>query len=112
MTLHQHAAVPVPGTLGEDTTTRLLWLDFETNCLHDRGYEVHVLEVAAVVTDASLDQLAVFEPMVIRAPESAYESMDDYVRTMHTTNGLLAESRASTTTVEEADAALADFVTK
>ncbi|GAB3189093.1 oligoribonuclease [Nesterenkonia suensis] len=110
MTLHQHTTAPVPGALSRDTITRLLWLDFETNGLHDRGYDVHVLEVAAVVTDANLDQLAVFEPMVIGAPESAYQSMDDYVRNMHTSNGLLAESQASTTTVQEADAALGAFV--
>ena len=89
---------------------RLLWLDFETNGLHGLGYQVHVLEVAAVVTDAELNELAVFEPMVLRAPDEAYESMDDFVTQMHTANGLLAESKRSAIISHGADAELSAFV--
>jgi len=89
---------------------RLLWLDFETNGLHDQGYPVHVLEVAAVVTDADLHELAVFEPMVLRAPDEAYASMDEFVTRMHTDNGLLEESKRSPIVAHGADAELSAFV--
>ena len=95
---------------GDDLFTRLLWLDFETNGLHDQGHDVHVLEVAAVVTDASLQELAVFEPLVLRAPDHAYEAMDDFVRTMHTTNGLLETSQRSAIIEHDADTQLSEFV--
>lgn len=89
---------------------RLLWLDFETNGLHDNGYEVHVLEVAAVVTDADLNELAVFDPMTLRAPDEAYDSMDAFVTEMHTKNGLLEESKRSAIIAHGADAELCAFV--
>ena len=93
-----------------DPFKRLLWLDFETNGLHGQGYEVHVLEVAAVVTDAELNELAVFEPMVLRAPDEAYASMDDFVTKMHTANGLLEQSKRSAIIAHGADAELSAFV--
>lgn len=89
---------------------RLLWLDFETNGLHDQGYDVHVLEVAAVVTDADLNELAVFDPMVLRAPDEAYTSMGEYVTNMHTANGLLEESKRSAIVAHGADMELSRFV--
>lgn len=96
--------------IADDPFKRLLWLDFETNGLHDKGYEVHVLEVAAVVTDAQLNELAVFEPLVLRAPDEAYESMDDFVIKMHTENGLLEASKRSAIIAHGADAELSAFV--
>lgn len=93
-----------------DPFKRLLWLDFETNGLHGQGYEVHVLEVAAVVTDAELNELAVFDPMVLRAPDTAYESMDDFVTEMHTASGLLEQSKRSAIIDYGADAELSAFV--
>lgn len=80
---------PGAGESRDDPYKRLLWLDFETNGLHEHGYRVHVLEVAAVVTDSGLNELAVFEPVVLRAPDEAYAAMDDFVLNMHTENGLL-----------------------
>lgn len=94
----------------DDSFKRLLWLDFETNGLHDKGYEVHVLEVAAVVTDQKLNELAVFDPMVLRAPDEAYSSMDDFVTKMHTDNGLLEASKRSAIIAHGADAELSAFV--
>lgn len=97
-------------TANDDPFQRLLWLDFETNGLHDRGYPVHVLEVAAVVTDADLNELAVFEPMVLHAPDEVYQSMDDFVLKMHTNNGLLEASKMSSIIEHGADAELSAFV--
>src|SRR5699024_4229083 len=89
---------------------RLLWLDFETNGLHDQGYPVHVLEVAAVVTDADLHELAVFEPMVLRAPDEAYDSMDEFVTRRPTVKELLEESTPSPIVGDGADADMSSCV--
>lgn len=116
MTHHNTPALPglanagTSATGSEDPYKRLLWLDFETNGLHDKGYEVHVLEVAAVVTDSDLNELAVFDPMILRAPDEAYSSMDDFVTKMHTDNGLLEASKGSAVIAHGADAELSAFV--
>lgn len=102
------APAPVPAV--DPGHKRLLWLDFETNGLHDQGYEVHVLEVAAVITDEHLDDVAVFEPLVLRAPDEAYASMSEYVTEMHTGNGLLQASKASSIFAHGADMELSAFV--
>src|SRR5699024_6550851 len=56
------------------------------------------------------NELAIFEPMTLRAPDEAYESMDDFVTQMHTANGLLAESKRSAIISHGADAELSAFV--
>lgn len=86
----------------------ILWLDFETTGLmHDP--RTVPLEGAAIITDAQLNELAVFEGMVIHATEEELSHMNDFVVNMHTTTGLLEKVRASTTTRDQFDAALAAF---
>lgn len=86
----------------------ILWLDFETTGLmHDPN--TVPLEGAAIITDGELNELAVFEGMVIHATEEELSHMDDYVLDMHTKTGLLEKVRASTVTRDEFDAALASF---
>ncbi|KRF26735.1 oligoribonuclease [Phycicoccus sp. Soil803] len=60
-----------------------------------------LIEVAALVTDFELNQLGDGVDVVIRPPDAALEQMDDFVRTMHTTSGLL-EELPSGTTMEDA----------
>lgn len=60
------------------------------------------LQVAVVVTDASLNELDSAE-VTIHQPESALAVMDDYVRRMHTENGLLEAVKASGATMVDAE---------
>ncbi|HEX8973682.1 MAG TPA: oligoribonuclease [Oryzihumus sp.] len=50
-----------------------------------------LIEVAALVTDFELNQLGDGVDLVIKPPAAALEQMDDFVRDMHTTSGLLEQ---------------------
>jgi oligoribonuclease len=74
---------------------RIVWIDCEMTGLsleHDA-----LIEVAALVTDFELNQLGDGVDLVIAPPAEALEQMDQFVRTMHTTSGLLEELAAGTT---------------
>jgi oligoribonuclease len=78
---------------------RIVWIDCEMTGL---SLEADALiEVAALVTDFELNQLGEGVDVVITPPAEALEQMDDFVRTMHTTSGLL-EELAGGTTMEDA----------
>lgn len=74
---------------------RIVWIDCEMTGL---SLEADALiEVAALVTDFELNQLGDGVDVVIKPPAEALEQMDDFVRTMHTTSGLLEELDGGTT---------------
>lgn len=50
-----------------------------------------LVEVAVLVTDPELNVLGEGVDVVIRPPQEALDQMDDFVRTMHTTSGLLEQ---------------------
>ena len=78
---------------------RIVWIDCEMTGL---SLEADALiEVAALVTDFELNQLGDGVDVVIKPPAEALEQMDPFVRTMHTTSGLL-EELAGGTTMEDA----------
>ena len=78
---------------------RIVWIDCEMTGL---SLEADALiEVAALVTDFELNQLGDGVDVVITPPAEALVQMDDFVRTMHTTSGLLDEL-AGGTTMEDA----------
>lgn len=83
---------------------RLVWIDLEMTGLDP---ERHVIvEVAALVTDAQLNVLGTGIDLVVHATEDELAEMDDYVRTMHTTNGLLPLIQESAVSVAEAEDAV------
>ena len=68
-----------------------------------------VVEVAAVVTDSELNVLGDGVDVVIRPEPAALDQMNDFVRQMHTTSGLLDELDSGTT-LEEAQQTVLDYV--
>jgi oligoribonuclease len=86
----------------------ILWVDYEATGLMSDPNTVP-LEGAAIITDGDLNELAVFEGVVIHATEDELSHMGDFVRDMHTKTGLLEKVRASTTTRNRFDEALAAF---
>ncbi|MGZ6853973.1 MAG: oligoribonuclease, partial [Mycobacteriaceae bacterium] len=66
-----------------------------------------LIEVAALVTDFELNQLGDGVDVVIKPPAEALEQMDDFVRGMHTTSGLLEELDGGVTMQEAQDLVLA-----
>ncbi|WP_454051859.1 oligoribonuclease [Cellulomonas sp. Marseille-Q8402] len=68
-----------------------------------------LVEVAAVVTDSELNVLGDGVDVVIAPPAEALTQMGDFVRTMHTTSGLL-EALAEGTTLADAQAQVLAYV--
>ncbi|WP_347352582.1 oligoribonuclease [Intrasporangium sp.] len=70
-------------------TDRIVWIDCEMTGLDLRTDAL--IEVAALVTDFELNQLGDEVDVVIRPPAETLAAMDDFVRDMHRTSGLLSE---------------------
>src|SRR5687768_13047872 len=79
---------------------RLVWIDCEMTGLDLKRDAL--IEVAVVVTDGQLNVLGEGVDVVIRPPASTLEDMDQVVRDMHVTSGLLDELDAGVT-LEEAE---------
>ena len=72
---------------------RLVWIDCEMTGL-DLGADA-LIEVAALVTDFELNVLGDGVDLVVSPPPEALDQMDDFVRNMHTSSGLLDELAAA-----------------
>jgi oligoribonuclease len=69
-----------------------------------------IVEIATIVTDDNLNIVAEGPDLVLRATPEQLDDMDDVVRRMHTTSGLLTAIGNSTVTVEHAAAATLEFI--
>ena len=74
---------------------RLVWIDCEMTGLDLKRDAL--IEVAVIVTDGQLNVLGDGVDVVIRPPESTLEEMEQVVRDMHVTSGLLDELDAGVT---------------
>ncbi len=68
---------------------RLVWIDCEMTGLDLRADAL--IEVAALVTDFDLNVLGDGIDVIVKPPQEALDQMDEFVRTMHTSSGLLEE---------------------
>jgi oligoribonuclease len=66
-----------------------------------------LIEVAALVTDYELNQLGDGIDLVIKPPAETLDQMDDFVRDMHTSSGLLDELATGITMAEAEEQVLA-----
>lgn len=98
---------PAPAPNGHESAERIVWIDCEMTGL-DLGLDA-LIEVAAVVTDSDLRVLGSGVDVVIKPPAAALEQMNDFVRAMHTTSGLLDELDSGTT-LEDAQAQVLAYV--
>ncbi|MGJ6981443.1 oligoribonuclease [Aestuariimicrobium soli] len=85
----------------------LVWIDCEMTGL-DLTTDA-LVEVAALVTDGDLNVLGEGVDVLIKPPAEALQQMGDFVRTMHTTSGLLDELEAGLT-MAEAERLVLDYV--
>lgn len=65
---------------------RYIWMDLESTGLDPQTD--CILQIAAIATNGMLQEIDTFESIVAPIP-SSLENMNDYVRNMHTENGLL-----------------------
>lgn len=68
-----------------------------------------LVEIAAVVTDSELNVLGEGIDIIIKPPAEALEQMNDFVRNMHTTSGLITELEKGAS-LADAEAQVLDYI--
>ncbi len=104
--MSQDDKATVPATKGDED--RLIWVDMEMTGLdpdNDR-----IIEVAVVVTDASLVTIAEAPVLVVHQSDAVLAGMDGWNTATHARSGLTARVRASTMNEAEVEAALIEFL--
>ncbi len=86
----------------------LLWLDMEMTGL-DPARE-RILEIATIVTDEALAEVAAGPELVVHQPDEVLAAMDKWNTEHHGASGLTARSRASAVTEADAEAQTLAFV--
>jgi oligoribonuclease len=101
-------AQPPQGTLVN--ADNLVWIDLEMTGLDTRVD--HIIEIATIVTDASLNVVAEGPVLAIQQPASVLEGMDEWNRTTHGASGLLQRVRESRLPAAEAEAKTLEFLSR
>jgi oligoribonuclease len=83
-------------------------MDLEMTGL-DPGRHV-IVEIATLVTDDDLTIVAEGPDLVVATPAAQLAEMDDFVRKMHTSSGLLKAIESSTVSLADAGAATLAFI--
>ena len=89
------------------SSDRIVWIDCEMTGL-DLVADA-LVEIAVLVTDSELEVLGPGLDLVIKPPAEALEQMNDVVRTMHTSSGLLTELDAGLS-LADAEAKVLEYV--
>jgi oligoribonuclease len=99
-----NAVAEAPGSVDD----RLVWVDLEMTGLDlERN---RIVELAVLVTDARLEELADGLDLVVHQPAEVLSEMDDFVRKMHTKSGLLPEIERSSLTLEAAGKQAIEYI--
>jgi oligoribonuclease len=88
----------------------LAWIDLEMTGLDPARHTI--VEIATLVTDDDLTIIEEGPDLVVHAGPEELAQMDDVVRNMHTSSGLLADMEASTLTLSDAGAQTLTFLQK
>ena len=91
----------------------LVWVDIQTaNLAEGNDFSgVYPLDIAVIVTDLSLEKLTGWQDQVKLTKGSAQAALsNEYVKEMHTKNGLLQECKKSTVTVDDIDEAISEAI--
>jgi oligoribonuclease len=78
----------------------LVWLDMEMSGLDPE--RERIIEVATIITDGQLTEVATGPEIVIHQPDEVLNAMDDWNKSHHGASGLTERVKAST--ISEADA--------
>jgi oligoribonuclease len=88
--------------------THLIWIDLEMTGLDTQND--HIIEIATVVTDASLNVLAEGPVVAIHQDDEILAGMDEWNTNQHGRSGLTARVRASTVTEGQAELSTLRFL--
>ena len=79
---------------------RLIWIDLEMTGLSD---EHVIVEIASLVTDASLNILAEGPEIAIWRTDEELSTIDPWAKEQHTSSGLLSRVKESTVGIKDAE---------
>jgi oligoribonuclease len=71
-----------------------------------------IVEIATIITDDDLNILAEGPDLVIKVADELLETMDDVVKEMHSSSGLLEQIKLSKVTLKEAGDKTLEFISK
>jgi oligoribonuclease len=90
------------------TAERLIWIDLEMTGLDTDNDSI--IEIATLVTDKHLNELAEGPILAIATPLARLQAMDDWNRNQHGKSGLWQRCLESTITLEQAQAQTLEFL--
>ena len=88
--------------------SHLVWIDLEMTGLDPDSDRI--IEIATIVTNEQLDELAVGPVFAIDTPAAALNAMDDWNRKTHGESGLIQRCLDSTVNLGEAERRTLDFL--
>ena len=97
-------------TPANDRSTNLIWIDLEMTGLCTQNDTI--IEIATVVTDKYLNELAEGPVLAIRQSQETMDGMDDWNTRQHGASGLIARVLESEIETGEAEAATLAFLGK
>ena len=94
--------------MSDRKTERLIWIDLEMTGLNPE--QDSILEIATIVTDGQLNEIAEGPVYAIRHRESELRAMDDWNREHHSASGLWKRVLQSPTGMAAAEQGTLDFL--
>ena len=91
-----------------EKSQRLIWIDLEMTGLDPDGDSI--LEIATIVTNSELEELAVGPVYAIAHPKALLDQMDDWNRSHHGASGLWDRVLESTTDMQQAEQGTLEFL--
>ena len=91
-----------------DAATNLIWIDLEMTGLDTTAD--HIIEIATIVTDVHLNEIAEGPVLAIRQPRSIMDGMDEWNSRQHGESGLTARVLESSISCADAERRTLEFL--
>jgi oligoribonuclease len=91
-----------------DAASNLIWIDLEMTGLNTSTDQI--IEIATIVTDAHLNEIAQGPALVINQPREIMDGMDEWNTRQHGESGLTARVRESSLSMQDAEKQTIDFL--